>query len=75
MKKISFLFALLAILAPVLAQTYLFEDFETAFVGSPGAPSGWTQTMNRPVIHTTGERDWHRNTWTGSAWSIASSGT
>ncbi|MDP3115266.1 MAG: choice-of-anchor D domain-containing protein [Candidatus Cloacimonadaceae bacterium] len=74
MKKLLILIALLCISFTVFAQ-YLVEGFETDFVGTPGAPAGWTQTMNRPVIGTTGERDWLRNVWTGSAWQLASSGT
>ncbi|MBM4403941.1 MAG: choice-of-anchor J domain-containing protein [Candidatus Cloacimonetes bacterium] len=77
MKKLIFLFALLAILAPVLAQTYLFENFETAFVGTPAAPPEWTQTMNRPVNTGASERDWARSVYSGSGttWAPASSGT
>ncbi len=75
MKKLLLIFAVMALLSAVFAQTYLFEPFETDFTGTPGAPPGWTQTMNRPVIHTTGERNWLRNTWTGSAWSTTSWGT
>ncbi|MDZ4121932.1 MAG: choice-of-anchor J domain-containing protein, partial [Candidatus Cloacimonadaceae bacterium] len=36
---------------------------------------GWSQTMIRPVYSATAEKNWLRNTWTGSAWSIASSGS
>jgi len=75
MKKLLFLLVLLTMLGAISATTYLTEDFETAFVGSPAAPSGWTQTMNRPVMHATTEKDWLRNTWTGSAWTLTSTGS
>ena len=46
---------------------YLSEGFESAFTGTPPAPTGWTQTRIQPVI-TTAEKDWLQNTWSGSAW-------
>jgi len=85
MKKLFSLFVVIALIAIFsqnsLAQ-YLTEDFESAFVGSPGAPSGWTQT--RVVLigdgvpeanGVDGEKDWQRNTYSGGAWTITSQGT
>ena len=62
------------------AQTYLTEDFESAFVGTPAAPTGWTQsryanggdfTVTGPTVQ--GPKDWQRNTWSGTAWTVLSS--
>jgi hypothetical protein len=64
MKRLLFLLALLALLGTISATVYLTEGFETDFVGSPGAPTGWTQSMNRPVRHATTEKDWMKNTYT-----------
>lgn len=75
MKKVFIIAALLAMLSVAFSQQYLFENFEAAFQGTPGAPPGWTQTMNRPVQHATTEKDWLRNTWSGTAWTLSSSGT
>lgn len=57
------------------AQTYLTEDFEIAWTGTPNAPSGWSQTRIRAINHATSEKDWLRNTWSGAAWTLASTGT
>lgn len=56
-------------------QTYLTENFEGAFSGSPAAPSGWTQTRLVMLGDGTpdpgvGEKDWERVVNTGpAAWS------
>ena len=59
------------------AQTYLSENFDGTFTGSPAAPAGWTQTRivaigdaipEGPGVD--GEQDWMQNTNSGSAWSI-----
>lgn len=64
-------------ISSVSAQTYLTEDFESAFVGSPAAPTGWTQSryanagdfvVTGPTVM--GPKDWERNTWLGTAWSV-----
>ena len=61
-----------------LAVTYLTEDFEAAFVGSPAAPAGWTQTRvvligdGIPDVGSSGEKDWAQNVWSGSAWTFPS---
>lgn len=66
----------------LVAQTYLTEDFESAFSGSPAAPTGWTQSryanagdFTIAAGNTAGPKDWERNTWTGAAWSSASTST
>lgn len=63
------------------ALVYLSEDFETAWSGSPSAPSGWTQSRvvligdGQPEqITTNGEKDWEQNSWTGTAWTKSVSG-
>ncbi|MCX7649075.1 MAG: GEVED domain-containing protein, partial [Flavobacteriales bacterium] len=60
------------------AQTYFSESFESAFTGNPAAPPGWTQTRVRLLGIVTpaatlvdGPKDWARNTWSGTAWSVA----
>ncbi len=61
-----------------LATVYLTEDFETAFTGTPAAPAGWTQTRvvligdGTPDIGSSGEKDWARNVWSGTAWTFPS---
>lgn len=60
------------------AQTYLLEDFDNPFTGTPAAPSGWAQ--NRVVLigdgnpeanGANGEKDWQQNVNTGpSTWTI-----
>ena len=65
------------------AQTYLTEDFENAFSGSPVAPTGWTQSVLYAVHHsaglmasgTDGNKVWEQNSWTGTDWTKTSSGT
>ncbi len=77
MRKIYFklLMALLLIVPEInYAQTYLSEGFESAFTGSPAAPTGWTQTKIRAISSLTGERDWNRITYSGT-WSPSSGGT
>lgn len=69
----------------VYSQTYLSEDFESAFTGSPGAPTGWSQTKLYAVSTTVGgslvpngsdgPKEWVRNRWGGSSWDSTSSGT
>jgi hypothetical protein len=55
------------------AQTYLSENFETPFSGTPSAPTGWTQTRINllgdgiPDAGGSGEKDWERITNTGLA--------
>lgn len=77
MKRIStallFVVALLFLAsASVWAQTYLSQDFEAAWTGTPAAPPGWTQS--RVVLlgdgipepnAVNGEKDWEQNTNTG----------
>jgi len=75
MKRIVVLAVLLALTALLSAATYFTEGFETAFSGTPPAPTGWTQTRIQPVRSLTAEYDWVQNTWTGSAWSVSSSGS
>ncbi len=74
MKKLLLLILIGLVSMPISAQ-YLTEDFETGWTGTPSAPSGWTQTRIRAINHATAEKDWLQNTWTGSAWSVSSSGT
>lgn len=69
MKKLLLLLAALGILASAFAVTYFTEGFEAPFAGTPPAPPGWTQTMNRPIWHATNEKDWLQNFWNGSAWA------
>ncbi len=61
---------------------YLTENFESAWTGSPEAPTGWTQTRTvligngipDGILSTSGEKDWQRNTNTGVAtWSLSPS--
>lgn len=79
----SFLALLIAFLLwgnNVSAQVYLLENFDSAFVGSPGAPPGWTQTRHDyagnglPVPHNTaGPKDWERNRLTPTGvWTLPS---
>jgi hypothetical protein len=70
MKRIALFFVLMTSLAISFAATYLTEDFETAFSGTPPAPAGWTQTSNKAIRSLTAEKDWLQNTWTGAAWSL-----
>jgi hypothetical protein len=61
----------------VRAQTYLTEDFEGTWTGSPAAPSGWAQTRVEltsigtaaAAAGTSGPKDWLQNNWTGTAWA------
>lgn len=64
-------------LSEVKAQTYLTEDFESAFTGAPAAPAGWTQNRNTLLGSSTpapdgvdGPHDWVQNTFSGAAWSV-----
>src|SRR6478752_2389908 len=52
------------------AQTYLTENFDGTWTGSPATPSGWTQTRMIAVTSAT-EKDWAKNTYTAGAWSGA----
>jgi len=80
MKKIVlFCTVLFLFLASNGYSQYLTQDFEGAWSGSPEAPSGWTQSrvvligngIPDGVATTTGEKDWAKNTNTGTAtWSI-----
>jgi hypothetical protein len=73
-----FIFLCLTVLSIVAeGQTYLSENFDSPFVGSPAAPSGWTQTRvvntgyGVPVTIGAGEKDWTQNVNTGTAtWAI-----
>ena len=85
MKKIYFGFlALLFVFSGLnsFAQIYLTQNFDAAFVGTPAAPTGWTQTRTvilgtgdiTPVTNTAGEKDWQQNVNTGTtAWTISPS--
>ncbi len=65
------------------AQVYLLENFDSAFVGTPGAPPGWTQTRfdywgdgTPTAINVIGPKDWQRNRLISSGfWSSQSFGT
>ncbi len=65
------------------AQVYLLENFDSAFVGTPGAPPGWTQTRfdywgdGAPTaINVIGPKDWQRNRLIAPGfWSSQSFGT
>lgn len=80
MKKILQLIAGVCFAATINGQTYLTENFDGTWSGSPAAPSGWTQTRiviigdGTPEITTAstdGEKDWEQNLNTGTAtWSI-----
>jgi len=80
MLKLIYLFLLIVLFLPVsFAQTYLSQDFEAAFTGSPEAPPGWTQSrvvllgdgVPDGIAATSGEKDWQKNTNTGTAtWSL-----
>ncbi|MCU0443234.1 MAG: GEVED domain-containing protein, partial [Bacteroidia bacterium] len=68
----TLLFALFSLYAFSLintcsAQTYLSENFDGIWTGTPEAPSGWTQTRTQAIL-TGAERDWAKNTFT-TVWS------
>lgn len=82
----SLLFGLLILLGAsqqIKAQVYLLENFDSAFVGVPGAPPGWTQTRfdywgngTPTAINVAGPKDWQRNRLVSSGiWSSQSFGT
>ena len=65
-----------------LYSQYLSENFESAWTGSPEAPTGWTQSrvvligngIPDGISSTSGEKDWQRNVNTGTAtWSLTPS--
>lgn len=74
--------ALMAAAITGYSQTYLSQDFESAWTGSPAAPSGWSQTriigangnaavgVTPTVNGTSGEKDWQQNTRSGGAWTV-----
>ena len=83
MKKLFSLLAVIALIAissnNLFSQTYLTEDFESAWSGSPAAPPGWTQSRvvligtGTPVgVNINGEKDWKQNIFSGGIWSTAS---
>lgn len=61
------------------AQTYLSQNFEAEFTpntsAGPNAPNTWSQTRLGTLTAapgtpgTSGQRDWARSAWTGTAWS------
>ncbi|MBS1652801.1 MAG: T9SS type A sorting domain-containing protein [Bacteroidetes bacterium] len=65
------------------AQTYLSENFDGTWSGSPAAPAGWTQTQTillgdgiPEATTANGEKDWEQNTNTGAGtWSNSPGGT
>jgi hypothetical protein len=82
----SLLFGLLILLGAyqqVKAQVYLLENFDSTFVGVPGAPPGWTQTRfdywgngTPTAINIAGPKDWQRNRLVSTGiWSSQSFGT
>ncbi len=87
MKKLFSLLAVMALIAisshSLNSQTYLTQDFESAFVGTPPAPTGWSQSVLYAVnvaagvtpSGTDGSKTWTGNTWNGSAWTQTSSGS
>ena len=70
--------ATLLITANLSSQSYLSENFETPFSGSPAAPTGWTQSRVTLIGDglpepngANGEKDWQRNVNTGvTLWTI-----
>jgi hypothetical protein len=82
----SLLFGLLILLGAyqqVKAQVYLLENFDSPFTGSPGAPTGWTQTRfdywgngTPTAVNLTGPKDWQQNKLVSpGVWSSQSFGT
>ncbi len=75
-----FFAATLLITANLSSQSYLSENFDTPFSGSPAAPTGWTQTRVTLIGDglpepngANGEKDWQQNVNTGVAlWTIPS---
>ena len=62
-----------------VSAVYLTQDFESAFVGTPAAPPGWTQSRYVLVGDGTpepngagGEKDWQQNVWNSgtSTWLL-----
>jgi len=74
MKKILLLLALVFLFSAKGYSQYFTEDFESAFVGSPAAPPGWSVTQTKVVPYPANEKEWAQNVWSGSAWSITSTG-
>lgn len=84
-KLITILFMLGCVLSVSnLYSQYLSQNFESAWSGTPEAPSGWTQTrvvligngIPDGISATSGEKDWQRNVNTGTAtWSLTPSTT
>lgn len=80
---IALLFALLFLGNNAHAQVYLLENFDSAFVGTPGAPPGWTQTKFDywgdgipTAINVIGPKDWQRNKLISAGlWSFQGFGT
>ncbi|MBS1494677.1 MAG: T9SS type A sorting domain-containing protein [Bacteroidetes bacterium] len=79
MKKILVLLALVLFMTTNGYSQYLTQDFEGAWSGSPEAPSGWTQSRQVLIGNgipdgigtTSGDKDWQKNTNTGTAtWSL-----
>ncbi|MBS1513816.1 MAG: T9SS type A sorting domain-containing protein [Bacteroidetes bacterium] len=75
MKKFLLLLAIVLLFSVKGYSQYFTEDFESAFVGSPPAPAGWTQTSYNINTTAASDKDWVQNTWTGAAWSVTSNGT
>jgi hypothetical protein len=82
----SFLVLLLILLGAnqrMSGQVYLLENFDSAFVGVPGAPPGWSQTRfdywgngTPTALNIAGPKDWQRNrVVSAGVWSSQSFGT
>jgi hypothetical protein len=79
MKKNLLKASLLALLSisTINAQTYLSENFDGTFSGTPAAPAGWTQTRivvlgdgNPEGNANDGEQDFVQNTNPGTGWTV-----
>ena len=69
MKKLLLFLLLVLVSLPISAQI-LTEDFESAWSGTPPAPTSWSQTRIRAINSASAEKDWLQNTWSGSAWTL-----
>lgn len=64
-------------ISTINAQTYLTENFDGTFSGTPAAPAGWTQTRivvlgdgNPEGNANDGEQDFVQNTNPGTGWTV-----